>query len=117
MNSLPTHSKTPYSQSKAGFDFGCPDNTGVFDYSLLVPPLASLGNADGAAQMQWFVEVDGLNVFRLPVCWQYLVNNVPGGDLYADFIGTYDERGLFLVLFDSFVLHVLEDEEIDLQLF
>lgn len=33
------------------------------------------GNSDGAAQMQHFVQQDGLNTFRLPVTWQFLINS------------------------------------------
>lgn len=41
--------------------------------------------------MQHFVEDDGLNVFRLPVCWQYLVNWDLGGPLDPTNFGVYDE--------------------------
>jgi endoglucanase len=41
--------------------------------------------------MQHFVNDDGFNVFRLPVCWQYLVNNNLGGTLDATNSGVYDE--------------------------
>lgn len=33
------------------------------------------GNTDGAAQIQHFVQQDGLNMFRLPVTWQFLINS------------------------------------------
>jgi endoglucanase len=63
----------------AGFEFGClidgtcPQNTIVPD-----PPLTTLGGNDGIGQMQHFVKDDGMNVFRLPVSWQYLTNGVIG---------------------------------------
>lgn len=33
------------------------------------------GNSDGVAQMQHFVQQDNLNLFRLPVTWQFLINS------------------------------------------
>lgn len=45
----------------------------------------------GAAQMQHFYNDDGMNIFRMPVGWQYLTNNVVGGDLDATNFGKYDE--------------------------
>lgn len=33
------------------------------------------GNVDGAVQMQHFAQQDGLNTFRLPVTWQFLINS------------------------------------------
>lgn len=45
----------------------------------------------GAAQMQHFYKDDNMNIFRLPVGWQYLTNNVVGGDLDATNFGKYDE--------------------------
>lgn len=41
--------------------------------------------------MNHFVHDDGLNVFRLPVCWQYLVNNVLGGTLDSNNFGVYNQ--------------------------
>lgn len=32
-----------------------------------------------------------MNIFRLPVGWQYLTNNVVGGDLDSTNFGKYDE--------------------------
>lgn len=45
----------------------------------------------GAAQMQHFYKNDNMNIFRLPVGWQYLTNNVVGGDLDSTNFGKYDE--------------------------
>lgn len=45
----------------------------------------------GAAQMQHFYKDDNMNIFRLPVGWQYLTNNVVGGDLDSTNFGKYDE--------------------------
>ena len=44
----------------------------------------------GPGQMQHFVKDDGLNVFRLPVGWQYLVNYNLGGPLDSTFFADYD---------------------------
>jgi len=71
----------------AGFDFGCGiDGTcntqSTFD-------VASQGT--GLQQMQHFVEDDGLNAFRLPVAWQFLVNNNLGGPLDANNSAAYDK--------------------------
>ena len=44
----------------------------------------------GPTQMQHFKSKDGFNIFRLPVGWQYLVNNQLSGPLDKDFFGTYD---------------------------
>jgi endoglucanase len=41
--------------------------------------------------MNHFVHNDRLNVFRLPVCWQYLVSNVLGGTLDSNNFGVYDQ--------------------------
>lgn len=41
--------------------------------------------------MQHFVNDDKFNIFRLPVAWQYLVNNNLGGNLDSNAIQTYDQ--------------------------
>lgn len=46
---------------------------------------------DGPDQMSHFTKDDGLNLFRLPVAWQYLVNNKLGGTLDETNFGTYDK--------------------------
>ncbi|KAN0102309.1 glycoside hydrolase family 5 protein [Hyaloscypha variabilis] len=58
----------------AGFDFGA-DITGTANLASADPPLTALGGSDGAGQMSHFVKQDGLNVFRLPVSWQFLINS------------------------------------------
>ena len=40
--------------------------------------------------MTHFTKDDGLNIFRLPVAWQYLVNGVLGGSLDETNFGKYD---------------------------
>lgn len=47
--------------------------------------------ADGPGQMQHFVKKHGMNVFRLPVAWQFLVNYKVGGPLNAKNFGLYDD--------------------------
>ncbi|KAL5348899.1 hypothetical protein ACLOAV_006324 [Pseudogymnoascus australis] len=75
----------------AGFDFGCGNTNGDYSSSGVTAPLASQGHADGLGQMNHFARDDGLNVFRLPVCWQYLVNGVLGGTLNANNFAVYDQ--------------------------
>lgn len=41
--------------------------------------------------MQHFVNDDNLNIFRLPVGWQYLLNNNEGGQLDATNLANYDQ--------------------------
>jgi endoglucanase len=74
----------------AGFDFGCTTD-GRCNLSSVTPPLSALGGPDGAGQMQHFVKDDNLNIFRLPVGWQYLVNNNLGGTLDSTNAGKYDQ--------------------------
>jgi endoglucanase len=40
--------------------------------------------------MTHFVNDDGYNTFRLPVGWQFLVNNVEGGPINAANMVIYD---------------------------
>ncbi|RDL32651.1 uncharacterized protein BP5553_09107 [Venustampulla echinocandica] len=58
----------------AGFDFGV-EITGTANLQNAQGPLMVLGNSDGAGQMQHFAKNDGLNLFRLPVSWQFLINS------------------------------------------
>lgn len=65
----------------AGFDFGMATN-GTEDLTqILIPP---------NDQMTHFVNDDKMNIFRLPVAWQYLVNNVLGGTLNSGNFANYD---------------------------
>lgn len=68
----------------AGLDFGC-STDGTCTVSGATFP------STGAAQMQHFTSADNLNVFRLTVGWQYLTNNVVGGDLNATNFGKYND--------------------------
>lgn len=51
---------------------------GTQNMATVEPPLTALGGPDGAGQMSHFVKDDNLNIFRLPVTWQYLSNNNVG---------------------------------------
>lgn len=95
-----------------GFDFGCKTDVslciclaqgnadhqrqGSCDMAKTLGPVmkASADNpttsGDGAMQMEHFVKEDKMNMFRLPVAWQYLVNSKLGGDLDANNFGSYD---------------------------
>ncbi|KAL8982311.1 MAG: hypothetical protein Q9205_003132 [Flavoplaca limonia] len=72
----------------AGFDFGC-ETTGECNVAKVVPPLKQYKGRDGAAQMQHFVKNGKLNAFRLPVAWQYLVEE-PGAPLIKANMEKYD---------------------------
>ncbi|PVH72965.1 glycoside hydrolase family 5 protein [Cadophora sp. DSE1049] len=78
----------------AGFDFGV-DIMGKAILANANPPLAQLGFSDGAAQMQHFSKDDGLNIFRMPVSWQFLINSNtlasgPGNNTARSATGTLD---------------------------
>lgn len=73
------------------------DNEGICDLSGIVPPLNDIKPTystglthNGPAQMQRFVYADHLNMFRLPVSWQYLTNNSLGGRLNPIHLAHYD---------------------------
>jgi endoglucanase len=64
---------------------------GSQNISKAYPPVKALGGPDGAAQMQHFAKSDNMNIFRLPVGWQYLVNNKLGGTLDSGNLAKYDQ--------------------------
>jgi endoglucanase len=71
----------------AGFDFGCTtDGTCTTGGNVDI-----VTNGNAVQQMQHFVGNGGLNAFRLPVGWQFLVNNQLGGSLDATNAGAYDK--------------------------
>ncbi|KAL7932825.1 carbohydrate-binding module family 1 [Trichoderma chlorosporum] len=78
----------------AGFDFGC-GTDGTCNTTQIYPPLKNFAGTnnypDGVGQMQHFVNDDKLSIFRLPVGWQYLVNNNLGGTLDSTNLGKYDQ--------------------------
>ncbi|KAF7797655.1 hypothetical protein EIP86_008855 [Pleurotus ostreatoroseus] len=73
----------------SGFDFGC-NTDGDCTASAAWPPLTQYYGANGAGQMQHFVDDDGFNIFRLPVGWQFLTNNVASGTIDEDNFAEYD---------------------------
>jgi len=74
----------------AGIDFGC-DIDGSCPLSTIIFPLAQYGGGDGKGQMTHFVKDDGMNIFRLPVSWQFLLDNKLGGTLDPSNFGKYDK--------------------------
>ncbi|EXJ83765.1 hypothetical protein A1O1_07392 [Capronia coronata CBS 617.96] len=69
----------------AGFEFGSYDTCGIHTS----PPYVDATNY--IAQINHFVDDDGLNAFRLPVSWQYLINQYDGGSLASN---TLDQTNL-----------------------
>ncbi|KAL6713327.1 hypothetical protein ACLMJK_008792 [Lecanora helva] len=78
----------------AGFDFGCSTdgncNIGNVYGPIKSSDLSSTASADGPGQMNHFATKDKLNIFRLPVGWQFLVNLELGGTLDSAAFGQYD---------------------------
>ncbi|EFQ26994.1 cellulase [Colletotrichum graminicola M1.001] len=74
----------------SGGDFGC-EIDGSCPLGKVQLPLSSLGGGDGEGQMKHFVQDDKLNMFRLPIGWQFLVNNQLGGQLNSNNFGRYDQ--------------------------
>ncbi|KZL64167.1 endoglucanase iii [Colletotrichum incanum] len=74
----------------SGGDFGC-EIDGSCPLGKVQLPLTSLGGGDGEGQMNHFVQNDKLNMFRLPIGWQFLVNNQAGGQLSSNNFGRYDQ--------------------------
>ncbi|KAJ9133672.1 Endoglucanase VIII [Pleurostoma richardsiae] len=73
----------------AGADFGC-DIDGSCALDTMQLPLTSLGGGDGAGQMKHFVEDDKMNMFRIPVPWQFLVSE-PGATIDSGNFSKYDQ--------------------------
>ncbi|KAK2017679.1 cellulase-domain-containing protein [Colletotrichum eremochloae] len=74
----------------SGGDFGC-EIDGSCPLGKVQLPLSSLGGGDGEGQMNHFIQNDKLNMFRLPIGWQFLVNNQLGGQLNSNNFGRYDQ--------------------------
>ncbi|CZR53134.1 related to cellulase precursor [Phialocephala subalpina] len=55
------------------------------------PPVQSLGGPDGAGQMNHFATKDNMNIFRLPIGWQYILGGQLGGKLNSANLGKYDQ--------------------------
>jgi len=78
-----------FGMNLSGFEFGCAITGYCPQGSNVIPPVKSLGGADGAGQMQHFVKDDGMSIFRLPVSWQYLTDSVIG-PLSTKALANYD---------------------------
>ncbi|KAI9730433.1 MAG: hypothetical protein M1834_005943 [Cirrosporium novae-zelandiae] len=78
---IPTATAAQYVGSNiAGFEFCGGDCTqGYISASAAYPPLTQYNGPDGAGQISHFVADDNMNIFRLPVSWQYLANDIYGG--------------------------------------
>ncbi|OIW26339.1 cellulase, partial [Coniochaeta ligniaria NRRL 30616] len=74
----------------AGGDFGCQIDGSCPTASTQLP-LSSLGGGDGAGQMKHFVDDDEMNMFRIPISWQFLVNNKLGASVDSNNFGKYDQ--------------------------
>ncbi|KAB5533509.1 glycoside hydrolase superfamily [Coniochaeta sp. 2T2.1] len=74
----------------AGGDFGC-EIDGSCPTSSTQLPLKGLGGGDGAAQMNHFVKDDQMNMFRIPISWQFLANNKLGATLDSNSLSKYDQ--------------------------
>ncbi|KAJ4397459.1 hypothetical protein N0V93_001687 [Gnomoniopsis smithogilvyi] len=76
----------------AGGDFGCQIDGTCPTGSTQLPLGSTGGGGDGPGQMQhWTSLSKPLNLFRLPVSWQFLANNQVGGTLDSTNLGKYDQ--------------------------
>lgn len=76
----------------AGGDFGCQIDGTCPTGSTQLPLGSNGGGGDGPGQMQHWASLDKpLNMFRLPVSWQFLANNQLGGDLNSGNVAKYDQ--------------------------
>lgn len=73
----------------AGFDFGVTTD-GTQNLTSVYPPIGGQ-YPDGTAQMNHFATKDGMNIFRLPVGWQYIVGGQLGGNLNSANLAKYDQ--------------------------
>lgn len=73
----------------AGFDFGCTID-GKCSLSGTNKPYDIVSQGTAIGQMNHFVKDDSLNAFRLPVGWQFLLNDQLGGQLNQNNFQQYD---------------------------
>jgi endoglucanase len=73
----------------AGFDFGCTID-GKCALTGTNKPYNIVSGGTAIGQMNHFVKDDTLNAFRLPVGWQFLLNDQLGGTLHANNFAQYD---------------------------
>jgi endoglucanase len=78
-----------FGMNLSGFEFGCAITGDCPQTSIVIPPVKSLGGGDGIGQMQHFVKDDAMNIFRLPISWQYLTNSTIG-PISAKALANYD---------------------------
>jgi endoglucanase len=87
---LPRATKVQYAGVNiAGFDFGCTTD-GKCALSGTNKPYNVVSGGTAIGQMNHFVKDDSLNAFRLPVGWQFLLNDQLGGQLNANNFQQYD---------------------------
>ncbi|KAK0625184.1 glycoside hydrolase superfamily [Bombardia bombarda] len=78
--------------SIAGGEFGCQiDGSCPLGSTQLPLQSFKLGGGDGEGQMKHFATDDGMNLFRLPISWQFLVNNQLGSPLNTANLAKYDK--------------------------
>ncbi|UNI16806.1 Cellulase [Purpureocillium takamizusanense] len=73
-----------------GIDFGC-DINGKCPAKAESIPLAQYGGGDGEGQMQHFVKNNKMNIFRLPLTWQFITNGQVDGKLYEKNLKVYND--------------------------
>ncbi|KAI1828258.1 glycoside hydrolase family 5 protein [Xylaria intraflava] len=69
----------------AGGAFGCQIDGTCDPASALLPP------SDGLAQISEIIKADGINLFRIPISWQFLVDSRLGGNLDPSNFSLYDK--------------------------
>ncbi|KAI5456748.1 glycoside hydrolase superfamily [Mariannaea sp. PMI_226] len=74
-----------------GIDFGCDIDGTCPIGDNVVFPLRQYHGGDSQAQMEYFVNDDDMNVFRLPTTWQWITKNKLGGKLDTKNWGMYEE--------------------------
>ncbi|KAI6778374.1 Endoglucanase EG-II [Emericellopsis cladophorae] len=73
-----------------GLDFGC-EIYGSCPPGERIFPLTEMGGSDGEGQMQHWVGNADMNTFRLPVPWQYLVNDQLGAKMDETNFNNYNK--------------------------
>lgn len=70
-----------------------PPTQGTCTTSKISPPLAGVpnGGGDGLAQMSHYATTYKMNIFRLPVAWQYLTPSGPGSEFNAANLALYEK--------------------------
>lgn len=79
-----------YGVAMSGIDWGC-NIDGSCPYLGIQVPIATQGGADSVGQMKHFIEDDKMNMFRIPVSWQYLTKDQMTGPFDPTNFGKFDE--------------------------